>query len=70
MDKKVPTPLPDATSGQKNLRTIEFIIDSIYLVEIILNFFKMTIGNNTLYDIMKSYLKFYFIFDLLIYDMT
>jgi len=61
----VPTPVPEPTKGQKNLKTIEFIIDAIYVVEIILNFFKKTIGNTTTYDIVKSYLKFYFIFDLL-----
>jgi len=45
--------------------TIEFILDAIYLVEIILNFFKKTMAHTTTTQIAKSYLRFYFIFDLL-----
>lgn len=64
LEKDMPSN-PVRTKGQKNLRTIEFIIDSIYLVEIILNFFKRDVGKPTLLQIGKSYLKFYFIFDFL-----
>lgn len=56
--------LPKPTKGQSNLRTIEFILDAIYLVEIILNFFKKTRAHTSVYLIAKGY-KFYFLFDLI-----
>ena len=59
-EKDCPKPNP----GQKNLKTIEIILDVIYLLEIILNFFKKTRAHTTTTQIAKSYLKFYFIFDL------
>jgi len=39
-------------------------LDAIYLVEIILNFFKKTRAKTNIYLIAKSY-KFYFVFDLI-----
>lgn len=58
-------PLPGPTRGQRNLKTIEFILDAIYLVEIILNFFKKTRAHTTTTSIARSYIKFYFFFDLI-----
>lgn len=53
------------TTSQKNLKTIEVILDVVYLFEIILNFFKKTRAHTTITQIAKSYIKFYFIFDVL-----
>ena len=64
-EKALPNPLPKPTKGQSNLILIEYILDAIYVVEIIMNFFKMTRAATSTILIAKSYLKFYFIFDLI-----
>ena len=55
----------EPNKGQRNLKTIEFILDAIYLVEIILNFFKRNRAHTTMTLIAKSYLRFYFYFDVI-----
>lgn len=54
----------DKSKSRKNLKTIEVVIDSIYLIEIILNFFKKTRAHTTTWSIARSYIRGYFIFDV------
>jgi len=47
------------------MKTIELFIDVVYLIEIVLNFFKYSIAQHNLYLIATNYVQFYFVFDVL-----
>lgn len=52
------------TSSQQKLKTLEQTFDIIYILEIMLNFIKRTRAHKDLQSIGESYLKSYFIFDM------
>ena len=55
----------DVNNKQMQLKTLEYVFDVIYCLEILLNFFKKSREYRTLREIGLNYISFYFWFDIL-----
>lgn len=55
----------ESKPAQSKLIGVEMVFDIIYLIDIVLNFFKRTPGLKTLEDIFKNYSSNYFLFDFI-----